>query len=168
MCAWSGQTIALVEPKGQNQDAELVSSARSWEVIQMTTLVIPPREGKAVSLGGFGAIFKIPAESSEGRFSIVEHPIDPGRMVHPHVDAHEDEFSYILEGEIGARVGDEVLQATTGSYVFKQGAFHTLSGMRPRNRPDCSNSSHRQALKSISPNWPTCCGQAGVSTRLPI
>jgi hypothetical protein len=26
--------------------------------MQMTTLVIPPREGKAVSLGGFGAIFK--------------------------------------------------------------------------------------------------------------
>jgi len=93
----------------------------------MTTLVIPPREGKAVSLGGFGAIFKIPGDSSEGRFSIVEHPIDPGRMVHPHVHAHEDEFSYILEGEIGARVGDEVLQATTGSYVFKpRGLPHTF------------------------------------------
>ena len=50
----------------------------------MTTLVIPPREGKAVSLGGFGVIFKISGDSSEGRFSIVEHPIDPGRMVHPH------------------------------------------------------------------------------------
>ena len=64
----------------------------------MTTLVIAPREGKAVSLGGFGAIFKISGDSSEGRFSIVEHPIDPGRMVHPHAHAHEDEFSYILEG----------------------------------------------------------------------
>ena len=93
----------------------------------MTTLVIAPREGKAVSLGGFGAVFKISGEASEGRFSIVEHPIDPGRMVHPHVHAHEDEFSYILEGEIGARVGDEVVQATTGSYVFKpRGLPHTF------------------------------------------
>src|SRR5215469_3743468 len=123
----------------------------------MTTLVIQPREGKAVSLGGFGAIFKISGDSSEGRFSIVEHPIDPGRMVHPHVHAHEDEFSYILEGEIGARVGDEVLQATTGSYVFKPRAYHTLSGMRPLSRPDCSNSSRTPALKSSSPNWPTYC-----------
>ena len=73
----------------------------------MTTLVIPPRKGKTVSLGGFGAIFKISGDFSEGRFSIVEHPIDPGRIVHPHVHAHEDEFSYILEGEIGARVGDD-------------------------------------------------------------
>ena len=45
----------------------------------MTTLVIPPRKGKTVSLGGFGAIFKISGDFSEGRFSIVEHPIDPGR-----------------------------------------------------------------------------------------
>ena len=59
----------------------------------MTTLVIPPRKGKTVSLGGFGAIFKISGDFSEGRFSIVEHPIDPGRIVHPvsytHLRAHE-------------------------------------------------------------------------------
>ena len=41
-------------------------------------------------------------------------------MVHPNAHAHEDEFSYILEGEIGARIGDEVLRAATGSYVFKR------------------------------------------------
>ena len=40
---------------------------------------------------------------------------------------HEDEFSYILEGEIGAWIGDEMLQATTGSYVFKpRGLPHTF------------------------------------------
>jgi SAM-dependent methyltransferase len=33
-----------------------------------------------------------------------------------------------------------------------RGAYHTLSGMRPRSLPDCSNSSRPQALKSISPN----------------
>jgi uncharacterized cupin superfamily protein len=48
-------------------------------------------------------------------------------MVHPHVHAHEDEFSYILEDEIGARIGDEMLQATTGSYVLKpRGLPHTF------------------------------------------
>jgi quercetin dioxygenase-like cupin family protein len=136
--------------------------------MQMTTLVVPPREGKAVSLGGFGAIFKISGDSSEGRFSIVEHPIDPGRMVHPHVHAHEDEFSYILEGEIGARIGDEVLQATTGSYVFKpRGLPHTFWNAT-RSLPDCSNLSRPQALKSISPNWPTCCGRAAMSIRSTI
>jgi hypothetical protein len=32
-------------------------------------------------MGAFAAIFKISLDSSEGRFSIVEQPIDPGRMV---------------------------------------------------------------------------------------
>jgi len=74
----------------------------------MTTLVIPPHQGKAVSLGGLGVVFKISGESSEGRFSTVEHPLDPGRIVHPHVHAHEDEFSYILEGDLGiARLADK-------------------------------------------------------------
>jgi uncharacterized cupin superfamily protein len=76
---------------------------------------------------GSELFFKIPGDFSEGRFSIVEHPIDPGRMVHPHVHAREDEFSYMLEGEIGARIGDEVVQAMTGSYVFKpRGLPHTF------------------------------------------
>ena len=93
----------------------------------MATLVIPPGEGKAVPLGGFGAVYKISGASNEGRFAIVEHPLDPGRIVHPHVHAHEDEFSYVLEGEFGARVGDEVVQATTGSYLFKpRGLPHTF------------------------------------------
>jgi uncharacterized cupin superfamily protein len=44
-------------------------------------------------------------------------------MLHPHVHAHEDEFSYMLEGESGV----EVLQATTGRYVFKpRGLPHTF------------------------------------------
>jgi quercetin dioxygenase-like cupin family protein len=36
-------------------------------------------------------------------------------------------FPISLEGEIGARVGDEVVQAATGSYVFKpRGLPHTF------------------------------------------
>jgi hypothetical protein len=64
--------------------------------------------GQGCLIGWVRSYFQDFRKSSEGRFSIVEHPIDPGRMVHPHVHAHEDEFSYILEGKIGARVGDEV------------------------------------------------------------
>ena len=100
----------------------------------MTTLFIPSHDGRTVSLGGFEAIFKISGDFNEGRFSIVEHPIDPGRIVHPHMHAHEDEFSYILEGEIGARIGDELLQATTGSYVSKpRGIPHTF--WNPTTKP---------------------------------
>jgi quercetin dioxygenase-like cupin family protein len=132
----------------------------------MTMLVIPPHEGQAISLDGLGAIFKISGDSSEGRFSIVEHPIDPGRMVHPHVHAHEDEFSYVLEGEIGARIGDEALQATTGSYVFKpRGLPHTFRNATTRPA---------RLLELISPagfekyfaELADCCTRAAMSDQI--
>jgi len=58
---WTGDSIGGTETV-KNEGAELVSSAQPGGM-QMTTLVIPPREGKAVSLGGFGAIFKISGHS---------------------------------------------------------------------------------------------------------
>ena len=36
---------------------------------------------------------------------VVEHPIEPGRLVRPHTHANEDEISYVVEGEIGVKVG---------------------------------------------------------------
>ena len=35
-------------------------------------------------------------------FSLVEHPIAPRTLAAPmHIHAHEDEYSYVLEGELG-------------------------------------------------------------------
>jgi hypothetical protein len=39
--------------------------------------------------------------------------------VPPHIHHDEDEYSYILEGRIGARIGDELIEAGPGTYVFK-------------------------------------------------
>ena len=35
-------------------------------------------------------------------------------VITPHVHEREDEFSYVLEGEIGARIGDQELTAGAG------------------------------------------------------
>lgn len=66
-------------------------------------IVMEPDEGETVWLGGLGVIFKIAAEETGGAFAVVEHPIEPGRLVPPHIHEREDELSYVLEGEIGAR-----------------------------------------------------------------
>ena len=47
-------------------------------------------------------------------FSVVEHSLKPGAATPPHTHAHEDEYSYVLEGKIGARIGDKVVEATPG------------------------------------------------------
>ncbi len=93
----------------------------------MSEFVLTPQEGKSVWLGGLGVDFKLASEQTGGSFSIVEHPIDPGIIVPPHTHTREDEFSYVLEGEVGARIGDQVLLGTPGCYIIKpRGILHTF------------------------------------------
>src|SRR5262245_4656464 len=95
-------------------------------------LVVKPGEGRAVSLGGMGVVFKVSGADTGGAFAVVEHPIEPGRLVLPHVHLHEDEYSYVLEGTIGARVGDQEVLAGTGSYLIKpRGMMHTFWNAGP-------------------------------------
>src|SRR5215467_12043846 len=90
-------------------------------------IAVPPDEGRFVSLGGMGVIFKVSGADTGGAFAVVEHPIEPRRLVLPHVHLHEDEYSYVLEGTIGARVGDREIIAGPGSYVIKpRGLMHTF------------------------------------------
>src|SRR3954453_24265182 len=81
--------------------------------------VIPPNSGELVWLAGMGVQFKLGGERTGGRFAVVEHPLRPGAWVPPHTHTHEDEYSYVLEGEIGARIGDEVVHVTPGAYILK-------------------------------------------------
>jgi uncharacterized cupin superfamily protein len=100
--------------------------------IEARKLVVEPGEGRSVSLVGMGVIYKITGADTGGAFAVVEHPIDPGRLVLPHVHQHEDEYSYVLDGTIGARVGDQEVVAGPGSYVIKpRGLMHTFWNTGP-------------------------------------
>ena len=93
----------------------------------MDHVVVPPGDGKSFWFGGQGAIFKVPGADTGGSFAIIEHPTDPGRLVPPHVHTREDELSYVVEGEFGVRVGDQVFNAATGAYIYKpRGIPHTF------------------------------------------
>jgi mannose-6-phosphate isomerase-like protein (cupin superfamily) len=90
--------------------------------------VIGPRDGKAGSLGSIGVRLMIDGAASGGGFSLVEHPMPPRALAAPlHRHTHEDEYSYVLEGRMGALLGDEVLEAGPGDLVFKpRGQWHTF------------------------------------------
>jgi mannose-6-phosphate isomerase-like protein (cupin superfamily) len=75
--------------------------------------------GEKIWLGGIGVDFKISGGQSGGAVAVVEHPIEAGRLVPPHVHHGEDEYSYIVTGRIGARIGDEIIEAGPGDYVLK-------------------------------------------------
>jgi quercetin dioxygenase-like cupin family protein len=72
-------------------------------------IVLSPNEGERVQFGGLGVRFMIESARSGGTFALVEHPIEPRALAAPmHTHQHEDEYTYVLEGEIGVQVGDEV------------------------------------------------------------
>jgi mannose-6-phosphate isomerase-like protein (cupin superfamily) len=90
--------------------------------------VLGPTEGRAGFLGSIGVRFMIDGETSAGGFALVEHPMAARALAAPlHRHLREDEYSYVLEGRMGALLGDQVLEAGPGDLVFKpRGEWHTF------------------------------------------
>jgi mannose-6-phosphate isomerase-like protein (cupin superfamily) len=93
-----------------------------------TAKVVGPRDGRSGFLGSIGVRFMLDGDEAGGRVSLVEHPMGPRALAAPlHRHAREDEYSYVLEGRMGALLGDEVLEAGPGDLVFKpRGQWHTF------------------------------------------
>ena len=90
--------------------------------------IIGPRDGKSVDLGSVGVRFMVWGAETGGGFSLVEHPIPPRTLAAPlHRHDREDEYSYVLEGRMGALLGGEVVYAKPGDLVFKpRQQWHTF------------------------------------------
>ena len=89
---------------------------------------ILPGEGESFDFGGLGVHWKIDAPATGKRFSVVHHPIAPRALAAPlHYHHNEDEYSYVLTGTLGALLGDEVVTAGPGTWVFKpRRQWHTF------------------------------------------
>ncbi|MBA2506292.1 MAG: cupin domain-containing protein [Thermoleophilaceae bacterium] len=90
--------------------------------------VVGPTDGKQGELGSIGVRFMIDGAESGGGFSLVEHPMPPRRLAAPlHRHTREDEYSFVLEGRMGALLGDDVVFAEPGDLVFKpRDQWHTF------------------------------------------
>ena len=90
--------------------------------------IIGPQDGKFADLKSIGVRFMIWGAETGGAFSLVEHPIPPRTLVAPlHLHTREDEYSYVLEGRMGAQLGDDVVYAEPGDLVFKpRNQWHTF------------------------------------------
>jgi mannose-6-phosphate isomerase-like protein (cupin superfamily) len=93
-----------------------------------STRVVGPADGKAGFLGSIGVRFMLDGEESDGGFSLVEHPMSAHALAAPlHRHEREDEYSYVLEGRMGALLGENVLEAGPGDLVLKpRGQWHTF------------------------------------------
>jgi quercetin dioxygenase-like cupin family protein len=91
-------------------------------------IVLGPHDGKSGSLGSIGVRFMVGGDQSGGGFALVEHPMAPRGLAAPlHRHSREDEYSFVLEGRVGALLGGEVVYGEPGDLIFKpRGQWHTF------------------------------------------
>jgi quercetin dioxygenase-like cupin family protein len=89
--------------------------------------VIAPGEGRTVQLYGVRFDYKVEGADSGGTLALLEVEIPPGTLVKPHNHTREDEFSLVLAGTVGVRIGDHVLEAGAGASLVKpRGTPHAM------------------------------------------
>src|SRR3954463_982156 len=110
----------------------------------MSARVVKPGDGKVGFLGSIGVRWMIDGEDTDRGFSLVEHPMAPHALAAPpHRHNREDEYTFVLEGRVGALLGDDVLVAEPGDLVFKPRAeWHTFWN---------AGDEHARILEIISP-----------------
>lgn len=73
-----------------------------------------------VNLGGLGVVFRLSGSDTHNAFAVVEHPLQPRTLASPvHTHAREDEFSFILQGQVTVMIADEVFTASPGDWIAK-------------------------------------------------
>lgn len=90
--------------------------------------ILGPDAGETSGLDNGLNRFMIDGARTDGRVSVVEHRIPPRTLAAPlHLHTREDEYSYVLEGRVGAIFGDEEIFAEQGDFVFKpRSEWHTF------------------------------------------
>ncbi len=81
-------------------------------------IALGPGEGEALWFMGCLAVVKSSSETTGGRVAVIEHLASQGAGSPLHVHHREDEWFYVLEGELTFWVGGEVIDAPARSFVF--------------------------------------------------
>ena len=75
-------------------------------------------EGERLWIVGDTMTFKAIGDSTAGGLVLLENLTAPGGGPPPHVHTREDEFFYVLDGELELLEGERWLRAGAGSFVF--------------------------------------------------
>ncbi|MFN2484656.1 MAG: cupin domain-containing protein [Candidatus Limnocylindria bacterium] len=89
---------------------------------------LEPGAGRSVTLYNVRFTSKVEAEDTGGAVAVLETVIPPRTLVKPHQHEREDEFSFVVSGTLGVRLGSqEDFEARAGSYLIKpRGVPHAV------------------------------------------
>ena len=97
-----------------------------------TAKVVAPGEARTVMLFAVRFDYKVTSADSGGALAALEVTIPPRTLVKPHNHSREDEYTVVLDGTVGARVGDRVVEAAAGASLVKpRGTPHAMWNVGP-------------------------------------
>jgi quercetin dioxygenase-like cupin family protein len=86
----------------------------------MRPAVHPASSHSRVALFAVEFAYRLETANTDGRAAVLEVTIPPQTLVKPHQHSKEDEFSLILAGTVGARIGDETYEeVAAGASIVK-------------------------------------------------
>ena len=85
---------------------------------RVAPIALKRNEGEALWFMGVLATIKSSAKTTDGKVAVIEHlaPLGSGSPLHVH--RREDEWFYVMEGELAFWVGGEIIKAPAGSFVY--------------------------------------------------
>ena len=96
---------------------------------------LPRDHGEAFWLLGMLQMIKIGREDTNGQYGLLEIRVPAGVGSPWHVHPEEDEWFYVLDGQMTFYVGDTRLDLTAGGFAFgPKGVPHTFIGVAPESR----------------------------------
>ncbi len=90
----------------------------STDTRQIAPIALTAGDGEAVWFLGILATIKASSQTTGGRVAVIEHLAPRGNGSPLHVHHREDEWFYVLEGELTFWVGGQVINAPQGSFVY--------------------------------------------------
>ena len=99
----------------------------SQTTMQGHPIALAPGGGEALWFLGCLVTVKSAADTTGGRVAVLEHLAPRGAGSPLHVHSREDEWFYVLEGELTFWVGGQVIYAPAGAFVYgPAGIPHTF------------------------------------------
>jgi len=119
----------------RSERTEVVSGMTTSTKHGSAPIALGKDEGEALWFLGTRATIKAASETTAGGAAVIEHLAGQGFGSPLHVHGEEDEWFYVLEGELTFWVGGEVIDAAAGSFVYgPRGVPHTFVVASPEAR----------------------------------
>ena len=102
-------------------------------ILTVNAPLLAAKDRPETRLTHIGVRFMISGQQTGGLFSIVEHPMDPTSLAAPyHTHSNEDEYSIVIEGEVGFALDEAVVIGHPGDTIFKpRNVRHTFWNAGP-------------------------------------